>query len=56
MIAGTKPQGCTRGKSELHRAGCRVIPGGGDSKASATESKPPPKMLRIFGGKAETVR
>ncbi len=26
-----------RGKSELHRAGCRVIPGGGDSKDSATE-------------------
>ena len=25
------------GKSELHRAGRRVIPGGGDSKESATE-------------------
>lgn len=34
-------QNCTcnfaRGKSELHRAGCRVTPGGGDSKESATE-------------------
>jgi len=26
-----------RGKSELHRAERRVIPGGGDSKESATE-------------------
>ena len=26
-----------RGKSELYRAGCRVPPGGGDSKDSATE-------------------
>ena len=26
-----------RGKSELHRAGCWVIPSGGDSKESATE-------------------
>ncbi len=56
MIAGTKPQGCTRGKSELHRAGCRVIPGGGDSKASATESKPPMKLQSNLIGKAETVR
>ena len=26
-----------RGKSELHRAGCRITSGGGDSKDSATE-------------------
>ena len=26
-----------RGKSEPHRAGCRLITGGGDSKESATE-------------------
>ncbi len=34
MVAGAI---CQRGKSELHRAGCRVTPGGGDSKESATE-------------------
>ena len=34
MIAGA---GSVRGKSELRRAGCRVTPGGGDSKESATE-------------------
>ena len=28
---------CIRGKSGLQRAGCRVTPGGGDSKDSATE-------------------
>jgi len=28
---------CERGKSELQRAGCWVIPSGGDSKESATE-------------------
>jgi len=28
---------CTRGKSELHRAGCWVTPSGGDPKDSATE-------------------
>jgi len=27
----------TRGKSELHRAGCRLTTGGGNPKASATE-------------------
>ena len=37
MIAAAIPKGCRRGKSELHRAGCRVTPGGGDSKESATE-------------------
>ncbi len=34
MIAGDF---ISRGKSGLHRAGCRVTPGGGDSKDSATE-------------------
>jgi hypothetical protein len=29
------------GKSELHRAGCRVTPGEGDLEESATENKPP---------------
>ena len=32
-----RPKGCRRGKSGLHRAGCRITSGGGDSKASATE-------------------
>jgi len=31
------PKGRTRGKSGLHRAGCRVTPGEGDFKESATE-------------------
>ena len=31
------PKGCTRGKSGLQRAGCRVTPGEGDFKESATE-------------------
>ena len=35
---GRKPKGSVRGKSEHHRAGCRVTPGGGDSKESATEN------------------
>ena len=30
-------EGRRRGKSGLHRAGCRITSGGGDSKASATE-------------------
>ena len=29
--------GNRRGKSGLHRAGCRITSGGGNSKASATE-------------------
>jgi hypothetical protein len=33
------------GKSELRRAGRRVIPGGGDSKESATEIYLPPHCL-----------
>lgn len=31
------PKGLGRGKSGLHRAGCRITSGGGDSKDSATE-------------------
>ena len=31
------PKGRRRGKSGLHRAGCRITSGGGDSKDSATE-------------------
>jgi hypothetical protein len=37
-IAGANSAG---GKSELRRAGCRVTPGEGNLKDSATESKPP---------------
>ena len=37
MIAAARPKGGRRGKSGLHRAGCRITSGGGDSKASATE-------------------
>lgn len=39
-----------RGKSELHRAGCWVIPSGGDSKDSATE------IDRLARGKDGKVR
>ena len=37
MIAAARPKGGRRGKSGLHRAGCRITSGGGDSQASATE-------------------
>jgi hypothetical protein len=38
-----------RGKSEQHRAGCRVTPGGGDPRESATEIRPPhaPGAVRV---------
>ena len=35
------------GKSGLHRAGCRITSGGGDSKDSATEMIPPVKQVRV---------
>lgn len=41
MAAAAAPKGGGRGKSGLHRAGCRITSGGGDPKASATEKKPP---------------
>ena len=37
MIAAGKTKGVRRGKSGLHRAGCRITSGGGDSRDSATE-------------------
>ena len=37
VIAAGQTKGSRRGKSGLHRAGCRITSGGGDSKASATE-------------------
>jgi hypothetical protein len=37
MVADDMPKGFVRGKSGLRRAGCRVIPGEGDFKDSATE-------------------
>ena len=40
-----------RGKSELRRAGCRVTPGGGDSKESATEN-----YRHVYRGKDEKAR
>ena len=59
MIAAGKTKGARRGKSGLHRAGCRITSGGGDSKASATEinrrediSDPVPDMISGKGGKA----
>jgi hypothetical protein len=41
VIAGANGAG---GKSELQRAGCRITPGGGNPKESATEIKPPPLL------------
>lgn len=37
MVAAAIPRGCRRGKSGLHRAGCQITSGGGDSRDSATE-------------------
>ncbi len=37
MIAAARPKGGRGGKAGLHRAGCRLTAGGGDSKDSATE-------------------
>ena len=37
MVAAATPRGRRRGKSGLHRAGCQITSGGGDSKDSATE-------------------
>jgi hypothetical protein len=34
------------GKSELHRAECRVTPGEGDLEESATENRPPARLLK----------
>lgn len=39
MIAAGKTKGVRRGKSGLHRVGCRITSGGGDSRDSATENK-----------------
>ncbi len=36
-----------RGKSELHRARCWVIPSGGDSKESATEIDRQSNLVRM---------
>ena len=48
---GHKEQSCVLGKSELHRAGCKVIPCEGDFKESATE------IYRLFlTGKGGKVR
>lgn len=60
MIAGAL---FSRGKSGLHRAGCRVTPGGGDSKDSATERNflhgiplGINRLWRVFAGKGGKVR
>lgn len=37
MVAAASPKGRGRGKSGLHRAGCQITSGGGDSRDSATE-------------------
>ncbi len=40
-----------RGKSGLHRAGCRLTAGGREAMESATENEPP--MVRKESGKGE---
>ena len=50
MVAAGRPKGARRGKSGLHRAGCRITSGGGDSKESATEINRQPVAGK--GGKA----
>ncbi len=50
MAAAAIPKGRRRGKSGLHRAGCQIASGGGDSKESATEILPPEFSGK--GGKA----
>ena len=47
MIAAARPKGGRRGKSGLHRAGCRITSGGGDSKASATEINRQVRLVRV---------
>ena len=37
VIAAEQTKGFRRGKSGLHRAGCRITSGGGNSQTSATE-------------------
>ena len=37
MIAAVQTKGHGRGKSGLHRAGCQITSGGGNSQDSATE-------------------
>ena len=37
VIAAGQTKGSRRGKSGLHRAGCRITSGGGNSQTSATE-------------------
>jgi len=50
MIAGCFE--AAGGKSELQRAGCWVIPSGGNPRESATETRPP----WYVHGKGEKVR
>ncbi len=45
MIAGVFEIENAGGKSELHRAGCSVTRSRGDVKESATERKPPCKLV-----------
>jgi hypothetical protein len=60
VIAGRRPEmaRAAGGKSELRRAECQLTAGGGDPKESATESKPPRRVLlrEAPRGKGERVR
>jgi len=56
MVACIVPKGRIRGKSGLHRAGCRVTPGEGDFKESATEINRLSSMIECLASKGGTVR
>ncbi len=47
MVAAAASRDRGRGKSGLHRAGCQITSGGGDSKESATEIYRQYKLVRV---------
>ena len=49
MAAAAAPKGGGRGKSGLHRAGCQITSGGGDSRDSATEIYRRQMPVRVEG-------
>ena len=49
MAAAAVPKGGGRGKSGLHRAGCQITSGGGDSRDSATEMYRRHTPVRVEG-------
>ena len=52
MAAAAIPRGRRRGKSGLHRAGCQITSGGGDSRDSATKYTASLRKQAGKGGRA----